>query len=130
MSEKPKGYVFGRPTKYDKSMCETVISKMAEGCCIAEVCAELGICKDTFHEWVKENKDFSDSYRIGRDKSEAWWAKLGRGGAMGQVPINSPTWVFNMKNRFNWRDKQDVEHAGEVNIINRNPLAGGSKPTS
>ena len=109
MSDKPEGYVFGRPTKYKPEMCQTVIDMMTEGCCIAEVCAKLLITRETFHKWAKDNKDFSDSYNIGRQLSEGWWSKLGRGGAMGQVPINAPTWTFNMKNRFNWRDKQDVD---------------------
>lgn len=121
MSDKPEGYVFGRPTKYKPEMCQTVIDMMAEGCCIAEVCAKLLITQDTFHRWVKSKKDFSESYGIGRQLSEGWWSKLGRGGAMGQVPINSPTWIFNMKNRFNWKDKTTTEHEGEVDVnVNHN----------
>jgi transposase-like protein len=72
---------------------------------VSEVCAELGIHKDTFFEWVKTYKEFSDAYKKGLELSEAWWTKLGRAGATGKAKIQPATWIFNMKNRFKWTDR-------------------------
>ena len=106
--EKANVYVVGkrgRPTKYSPKLCALLPSMFANGESVSEVCAELGIHKDTFFEWVKTYKDFSDSYKKGLELSEAWWTKLGRSGAMGRTKIQPATWIFNMKNRFKWTDR-------------------------
>ena len=73
-----------------------------------EVAVELGMCKDTFYELKKEYPEFSDAVKKGLVRSEAWWSKLGRFGAAGKADIQPTTWIFNMKNRFNWRDKTEA----------------------
>lgn len=38
------------------------------------------------------------------------WEKLGLDGAKGKIDgFNAASWVFNMKNRFKWRDKPEEE---------------------
>ena len=37
-------------------------------------------------------------------------------GAAGKVAVNPATWIFNMKNRFNWRDKPDPERVGDDDV--------------
>lgn len=103
---------FGRPTKYEPQACKVVISEMRNGASIVEVCATLGICKQTFYNWTQEHPDFLDAYKKGLELSQAWWEKLGRAGAAGQIPIQPATWVFNMKNRFGWKDRVQQEHTG------------------
>ena len=95
----------GRPTKYNAKLCALLPSMFANGESIAEVCAELGITRETFHQWVNLYPDFSDSYKKGLELSEAWWTKLGRAGATGKAKIQPATWIFNMKNRFKWTDR-------------------------
>jgi len=85
---------------------------VANGESKAEVAAKLGICRDTMHEWAKRHPEFSDAIKKGEHLSEAWWCKLGRKGAAGEADINPTVWIFNMKNRFGWRDKQDVTTDG------------------
>jgi len=107
-SEKANVYVVGkrgRPTKYNAKLCKLLPAMFANGESISEVCAELGISKETFHKWEKLYPDFSDSYKKGKELSEAWWTKLGRAGATGKAKIQPATWIFNMKNRFGWTDR-------------------------
>lgn len=101
----------GRPSKYDPSMCGEVIALMSEGLSKEATAAALGIAKDTFYRWVKENDEFSDSVKEGESLSLLFWERLGLQGAQGQVQnFNATTWIFNMKNRHGWKDK--TEHSG------------------
>lgn len=104
----------GRPTKYTPALAKRLPDMFANGESVAEVCVELDIHKDTFYEWIKKYPAFSDAYKKGLQRSEAWWSKLGRAGSMGQVKIQPATWIFNMKNRFNWTDRIETEHSGEI----------------
>jgi sugar phosphate isomerase/epimerase len=108
----------GRPTKYSPKLCELLPAMFANGESVAEVCAELGIVKDTFYNWIDQYKDFSNSYKKGLELSLAWWSKIGRLGSIGKVKINPATWIFNMKNRHGWADR--VEQAGNSNNTNVN----------
>jgi len=107
----------GRPTKYRKEMCETMLDLFKGGAIVAEVCAELDIHRDTFYQWVKEKPEFSDTYKKGKELAESWWAKTGQAGMLGELeqPINSSMWIFNMKARFKWQDRHEVE------VINETP---------
>lgn len=107
-----------RPTKYDPAMCERVVELMTDGASLIEVSADLGITYQTLNEWRKdgEKPEFSEAVKRGEELSNAWWERLGRKGASGESDINPTTWIFNMKNRFGWRDKQDVEHSGKVGV--------------
>ena len=106
----------GRPTKYNPKICDRLPSMFENGESVAEVCKELGISKQTFYRWEEEHTEFSDAKKEGIGRSEAWWNRLGREGASGEHAINPTVWIFNMKNRFGWRDKQDIEHSGGVKI--------------
>jgi len=79
----------GRPSKYAASMCETIIACMAKGYIIEEVCAELGIHRDTFFEWTKTFPDFSDSYKKGKAAFRAFWARAYKKVMMG-IPLAPP----------------------------------------
>ena len=79
----------GRPSKYTESMCDTVVTCMCKGYIIEEVCAELGIHKDTFFEWVKLHPDFSDSYKKGKAGFNAFWARAYKKVMMG-IPLTQP----------------------------------------
>lgn len=103
----------GRPTKYKPEMCETIVELMREGASKTEVCAEIGISKETMKQWTTPEsdyyvKEFSDSVKQGVELSKAWWLKKGRIG-IDADKFNATPWVFNMKNRFGWRDKTETD---------------------
>lgn len=99
----------GRPKEYTEEWVEEQIPLIPEmfvnGESLAEVCATLGMCKETFYTLTKKYPQFLDAYKRGKQLSEAWWTKLGREGASGVEEIQPTTWIFNMKNRFGWVDK-------------------------
>ncbi|GHU62048.1 hypothetical protein FACS189445_4660 [Spirochaetia bacterium] len=117
----------GRPTKYSRKLCKMLPDMFLEGQSVVEVCSDLGISKDTFYQWVNKYPEFSDSYKKGLLLSEAWWEKLGRAGATGKISINPATWIFNMKNRFKWTDRQDLNVAGELDTKLKLILNNGGK---
>ncbi len=103
----------GRPTKYRSEYCDTVVEVMRDGGSKVEVCATIGVCYETFQNWQKEHKEFSESVKHGSLLSQTWWEKLGRKGASCEDEIQPTTWIFNMKNRFDWKDKVDTEMSGK-----------------
>lgn len=104
----------GRPPKITKEWADETAKSLTDmyknGESLAEVCAELDICKESYYKACDISKQFSDSDRRGKQLSEAWWTKLGRAGAAGKVQIQPTVWSFNMKNRFKWADRAENVH--------------------
>ena len=100
----------GRKTRYNRSLCDKLPAMFDDGESVAEVCKKLGVVKQTFYNWVEKYPAFKKAYEEGLFRSEAWWMELGRNGAAGKEKINPATWIFNMKNRFGWKDR--TEHTG------------------
>jgi len=109
MSEDDTGVKIGRPTKYYPELCDELPHMFKDGESLAEVCAyRLGVTQKTFLEWVHKYPEFAEAYDAARTISEAWWTKCGRAMTLGKLPGAIPaSWIFNMKNRFGWRDKID-----------------------
>jgi len=100
-------------------MCQQVIDFMTQGYSKEATAAHLGIVKDTLYAWVKKYPEFSDAIKEGEIHSALWWEKTGMAGMLGKLPgFNATTWIFNMKNRHGWSDKQDINHGGQ----NDNPV--------
>ena len=102
-----------RPTKYQKKFCKIILEKMQKGDSVVSCCAELGIAKDTFYNWVKEHTEFSDAYRIGMALAEKYWEEIGKLGIFGlevesagkKGRVHPGMYSFFMKNRFKWTDR-------------------------
>lgn len=117
----------GRPTKYDPAMCDQVIELGREGFGKAEIAYELGVCRDTLDEWCRQHPSFSDAITRAREFSLGWWNKQGRAGVWGGKDFNAQAYSLQVRNRFpqDWRDKQEVEHSGELTL--EQLVAGASK---
>ena len=102
----------GRPTKYKSEYCDLLIKVMKKGFSFEAVAGHIGISKDTLYDWAKTIPEFSDAKRIGLQYSQLFWEKIAVDHLIENPKgdkINSSVWIFNMKNRFNWTDKKEIE---------------------
>lgn len=70
---------------------------------------------DLFEALQKREPEFSEAVKEGRQLAEAWWNGQGRKGLFTYdgEKFSASLWFMNMKNRFGWRDKQEVEHSAD-----------------
>ncbi len=98
----------GRPTKYTDEMPELLYKAMSDGKSVVQFCASQDICTDTFYEWVKVHKDFSDTFRVSKIKCEAHWESWLMEN-LSNKNVNGLLTKFYFTNRFQWSDKKEVK---------------------
>lgn len=108
---RPKSEVEERlPEGWERKFLEMA----AEGCSEVEIRAEFRISTDLWYRWIEEDEKFSKTAKEAKDLCHGKWEAMGRKMAFGQLDGNPTTWIFNMKNRFGWNDKQEIKHSGSI----------------
>lgn len=119
----------GRPSKYKPEYCQKLIEHCSEGLSFESFAGLLKINIDSIHEWSKKHPEFSDAKRIASNISRLWWERQGidglwevteyddRGKPLKTKKLNSTVWVFNMKNRFGWRDVTETHQTINIDGI-------------
>lgn len=105
---------------------DEVLKIYSEGGSDVAVKAWIYRAKGTFSEelwvrWMLELPEFSKTIKRGRLLSQDWWEEQARTNLVSYhkgPQMNAALWYMNMKNRFGWRDKQEVEHTGSVTNVN------------
>lgn len=66
-----------------------------------------GICHETWERLLREDSQFSETVKRARLLCQVWWEKNGRLN-LDNKEFSYTGWYMNMKNRFGWKDKQEV----------------------
>lgn len=111
----------GRPKKTLNSVKEKlpndwysqIINEYSEGASDVEIKAMIykwigSFSNDLWDRWMKEEPEFSETIKMGKLLSEAWWNKKGRR-SLENKDFSYTGWYMNMKNRFGWSDKLQQE---------------------
>ncbi len=132
MTKKVDNATAGQPSKYKKTYCALVLKLMKEGQSILHVANEIGVVRSTIQNWSEKHPEFLVALEKGQQLAEAFWMNQGESGLWNQgqgITFNSTVWKYFMANRFNWKDKQEVENTGEVPIT-KVQIEGLNGPTS
>jgi transposase-like protein len=132
--------------KYSEEMKETLAKLIKKGSTVTSACNSVGINKTTFYDWMKNKVDFSNAVKeaqsVANAKIENALFKTAHGYTVTEkeyrsmqmrgfetekklvkttkkkVLPNVTAQIFWLKNRNSeeWRDRQDIEHSGEVGV--------------
>ena len=93
-----------------------------------------GICHRTWEQLIDEYPEFCETVKEARARCQEWWEDIAQNNMLTEKgeSFNATTWIFNMKNRFNWRDKSEQSHdhtsKGEKLSIAPGYFAGEDQP--
>lgn len=148
----------GRPTKYDPALNESVEKFCKLGATDKELADFLNVNEDTVHEWKKVHPEFSESIKKGKEIADAnvadrlYQRAIGfehddvelkvvaignnQGSEVQEIkvrkiyPPDTTAGIFWLKNRKpkQWREKQEVEHSGEISGKHEVVFKDMSKP--
>lgn len=89
----------GRPTKYKPSMCQEAYDVLSQGGSLAKVCVTIDITVETMYQWRRSNQSFSEAIKRGLLASQVVWEE-------NPPEMSDARYIFNLKNRFGWSDRQ------------------------
>jgi hypothetical protein len=111
----------GRPSEFLPEYCERLMAYMADGYSYTAFAGHIGKCIQTLYTWEQHHPEFLEAKKKGKAASQDFWERQGRDGLWNVTEyddngkptrsktLNATVWIFNMKNRFNWQDKQEVK---------------------
>lgn len=92
-----------KPLKWE----EVITGLYAEGASDVEIRVRLAISEDLFYRLLNEEQEFSITIKKGREFCRVWWEEKARK-SLENKEFNATLWYMNMKNRFGWKDRNDV----------------------
>jgi len=94
-----------------------ILTEYSEGASDEEIKAYIwqergSFSNDLWDRWLIDEPIFSETIKKGRELSKGWWHKQGRKN-LKDSEFSPTLWYMNMKNRFGWRDNQNINHGGQ-----------------
>ncbi len=92
-----------------------------DGGSMAEARALLDIGDTAWYTLLEDSPEFRQAENQRGRLCALWWERCGRRMAAG-ADGNATVWIFNMKNRFGWRDKQEIDNTSSDGSMSPQPI--------
>ena len=136
----------GRPTKYSKTIADTICKRMAHGESVRAICRDKKMpCLSSVMKWLTEQEYFSEQYTYAQECRAEYWAEeileisddsendtsiVGEGDeakavtnkevvARSRLRVDTRKWLMSKLKSKKYGEKLDVNHGGNltVNVI-------------
>ena len=109
---------------YQPEAYKLLADLFSNGESVAEVAIALGITRNVFNTWCEKYPEFDQAYQDAKNtQSYAWWMKVGRQLATGDLKGNVNAWIVNMRNKFGFKDTptDKIEAIGtiQLNVVDK-----------
>ena len=118
----------GRPRKtlsdyLPEGWQQTIFEMSAQGCSDVEIRAAFCWDGKSFNHnaWdgmMEREAEFLTTIKKAKVLCQAWWEKVSREG-LHDPNFQTGNWYANMKNRFGWKDKVDIEHGVSDKLLEK-----------
>ncbi len=107
----------GRPTDYRPEYCEQVIELGRDGKSVAQIAAELGVCRNTLNNWADAHPEFLTAFTRARDLSLAWWEGTAQSN-LATSGFNASLWSRSMAARFpaDYTERNQTEMTAKIAV--------------
>lgn len=105
----------GRPSKYEPRYCDELIADGEQGYSLTAFAGKIGVARSTINEWMGEHPEFSEAVK----RHQAARTRFLETGLLTfDVGARITSRIFALKNADpdGWKDKQEVEHSGNVGV--------------
>ena len=109
----------GRPSKYNPSYCDQVVTTMAKGYSLTAFAGKLGVARSTINEWMAQHPEFSEAVsRAKASRLYSWETEALRTARNGGRGGKATMIIFGLKNMGTdeWRDKTEVGHMLDLSM--------------
>jgi len=108
----------GRPTDWTPELGEEILALMADGLSLAASAAQLDVHRQRVYEWMATHPEFADTVKLAQAKRQLFLERRLLSAEIGPVVTST---IFALKNAGpdDWREKQEVEHSGSLDIITK-----------
>lgn len=126
---KKKANPVGRPTKYKPEYPEMLEEHMASGLSFESFAGLVSVDRETIYTWTEKHPKFLDAKKTGIEKGRLFYERIGiegmwkqkdyddDGNIISDRQLNTTNWIFQMKNRYDWRDKTEVSTEEEKPFV-------------
>lgn len=101
---------------------------MSKGLSFESFGADANVGVSTLYEWLERHVEFAEAKKEADTKCQKWWESAGIMGMSGKInKFNAAVWIFNMKNRFKWRDVSVVKTESDDSKVTDDELIKSAK---
>lgn len=126
MSEEKTKHPGGRPRttvdKLPKNWQEIMLECGKSGGSAVKMRVKLGIGISAWETLIADSKEFRETLSSATELCQVWWEDVGQEMATTNTGGNATTWIFNMKNRFRWRDQVQVDNVSSDGSMSTKPV--------